>query len=275
MPTKEKNKIIKTGYFFELDKNGFIVNPSSLDKIDEDWMTPINDAVKEILKYFDFFVRYIYVRGSVARGTAVKNTSNLNIIAVITVNTPEDVITDSGVFLLETKKKILQNNSFIKDLRINIYKTKNIFDNIEGCWHMFNDAICVYKNSQFDIISPKVKINEYLITYLYHLENYLLVFDDICNSKSDEKQICDLCIAFMKIVIRSAFELTIIPEGKYCKDLYLCCKTFIKYYPEKEEEIMEVLNLAINPTSDIEEIKRIRNNICSFILEEYKKNKIL
>jgi hypothetical protein len=55
--------------------------------------------------------------------------------------------------------------------------------------------------------------------------------------------------------------------------LYLCYKDFSEYYPEKQELMLEVLQYALNPTSDKNKIIEIRNAFVPWLVAEVSKYK--
>ena len=78
-----KDEIFDVGCFFSSDENGFLINPSSKNKIQDDWVPVINEILVSFRKNYSAYIESIYLRGSVARGTAVKNRSNINVVVII------------------------------------------------------------------------------------------------------------------------------------------------------------------------------------------------
>ena len=56
-----------------------------------------------------------------------------------------------------------------------------------------------------------------------------------------------------------------------CFGFFICYEAFSLYYPDKEKEMREVLDLAINPTKDKEEIRRIVFSIGFWLEKEVDK----
>lgn len=75
----------------------------------------------------------------------------------------------------------------------------------------------------------------------------------------------------MKGLIRVGMELVIERSGKYTRDLYPCYEAFSEYYPDREADMREALYYALNPTSDMQVLKRIADTLGQFLLEETKK----
>jgi hypothetical protein len=67
------------GSYFETDEEGFLISPASIEKIQEEWKPVIDDVVKAYQEAYGDKLRAVYVRGSVAKGEAIENVSDLNI----------------------------------------------------------------------------------------------------------------------------------------------------------------------------------------------------
>ena len=64
MKSQPKNKIeIKPmGSYFEVDEDGFLKNPASLDKVQEKWRPVLDDVVVVYKKHFGDKLINVYVR---------------------------------------------------------------------------------------------------------------------------------------------------------------------------------------------------------------------
>ena len=67
---------------YGLDPNGFIVSDVSRDKIDDAYMTCIQESVERLKRLFHQQLHSVYVYGSVARGEAIVKKSDLDLIAM-------------------------------------------------------------------------------------------------------------------------------------------------------------------------------------------------
>ena len=72
-------------------------------------------------------------------------------------------------------------------------------------------------------------------------------------------------------MLRTGFELVMERANKYTRDLYPCYKAFADYYPEKESQMKEILHYALNPTDDMEKIRKLRGDFFPWLVEEVKK----
>lgn len=78
------------------------------------------------------------------------------------------------------------------------------------------------------------------------------------------------CTWIMKRIVRTGCELVMERSQKYTRDLYPCYELFAEYYPEKSDDMYRVLELAINPTKDKQEIIDALENFGDWIAQEVK-----
>lgn len=85
----------------------------------------------------------------------------------------------------------------------------------------------------------------------------------------------------MKILVRAGLALVIVEENLYTRDLYPAYTLFAKYFPEKEHEMRQALQYAIDPTDNPEEIVEFLNKFGSWMiiqaekwLQTYNPNKV-
>jgi len=262
-----KDEIFDVGCFFSSDENGFLINPSSKNKIQDDWVPVINEILVSFRKNYSAYIESIYLRGSVARGTAVKNRSNINVVVIIDENCAEFIENDKKI--LKIKDDILNKFDFVLDIDLLFVPLTSINEDL---WSLFIDAFPIYSIKDYHLPIINKKIDSGLLMHLYKLEVYGKILNDCELEKLEKKEICKICKCLMKILIRSGMNLTLSRELKYSKDLYPCFSVFCKYYPQKKEEMEMVFNLFIDPIDDPIKIKEINNSFGAWILEEFKNN---
>lgn len=262
-----KDEIFDIGCFFDLDENGFLINPSSKDKVQDEWLPVIIELLGSFKKNHSAYIDSIYLRGSVARGTAVKNKSNINLVVVIDENCEEFIKNDKKI--LKMQDEILNKFDFVLDIDLIFVPLSCVNDDL---WSLFIDSIPIYSVKEYHLPIINKKIDSRLLMHLNKLEVYGKILNDCNFEKLEKKEICKICKCLMKILICSGMNLTLSRELKYSKDLYPCFSVFCKYYPKKREEMEMVFNLFIDPTYDPIKIKEINNGFGAWILEEFKNN---
>ena len=115
-----KIEIKPMGSYFELDSDGYIMNPASIEKIQSKWYPAIDDVIEVYKKVCGDKLINIYVRGSVAKGQAVEGISDLDTYAFIEGPLTSDPNEYKAIFnsyqeTIEKYKEELESN-WIKDL---------------------------------------------------------------------------------------------------------------------------------------------------------------
>jgi hypothetical protein len=75
----------------------------------------------------------------------------------------------------------------------------------------------------------------------------------------------------MKQIVRTGFEIVMLQEKKYTRDLYLCYFIFSKYFPDYEITMKSALSLAIQPSCDKNLITNSAVKLIELINENAKK----
>jgi hypothetical protein len=113
-PPENKIQIKPTGSYFEVDENGYLKNPASLDKVQEKWRPVLEDVVEVYKKHFGDKLINVYVRGSVPKGQAVEDISDLDSFAYVDL---EDDEIESG-WQSEARKWLKEKYPFVEDFEI-------------------------------------------------------------------------------------------------------------------------------------------------------------
>lgn len=276
------NEILEIGQVLEPDDAGFIVNPSSIDKIVDPWRQVV-EAVKEgYINNLGDNAHSIYIRGSVARGQARERVSDIDSLAVAHEVTP-DLAWASGL-----KKDLAERFPFCAGVEIVCLPYDELLradDDINASWRMMlkTQCVCVFGEDLAarlpayrlgadmvvhadDIRRPIERLSDDLralafIGKLPFSARFFKPLSDGC------RPIVRLgCAEIMKRIIRAGFEIVMEKEGVYTRDLYPCYKIFSKHFPEKERSMRTALELAINPSSDLQEVSRFLDDFGPWII---------
>lgn len=260
---KEKIEIKPMGSYFEVDKEGYIVNPTSVEKIQGEWKALVNDIVEVYKKTYGESLKQVYIRGSVAKGEAVKGVSDIDTFAY--VDLPEDYLKEHNTNR-EMRKEVTEKYTFIDDIEMEACPLSEIKDD----YILLNQSVCVY-GEPLEI--PKMKPGKEMVLHAKGFHNRFKWFEKFLAKEDESKEeVMNGCVWLMKGILRVGFELTMERSKKYTRDLYKCYESFSEYYPEKESEMREVLDLALNPTTDKQKIKNIMDNLGVWILSEIPKH---
>ena len=129
-------------------------------------------------------------------------------------------------------------------------------------WTTKGDWKCINTTEDLNEAIPPFLPDKKMILNLTWLEEDL---NDFLQKEKITKQDCQ---EITKILIRSGFELVMEKEQKFTTDLYLCYHVFSKYFPEKEQEMREILHLYLNPLEDEIYVKKIVNTLGKWVIEK-------
>jgi hypothetical protein len=262
--TKKHNEvpIRNIGSYFELDAEGFVINPTSLDKIQEDWKPALGEVVESYKKVYGDALTTVYIRGSVAKGTAIKYISDIDSFAYAT-------LTDEEISLEWTdaaEKEIIEKYPFIQGVELSVDPVTAInADQI-----LLAQSICIY-GQDISINIPKLKPGREMITNLFKLNTTFEWFRNKLELiGGNEEELKRACVWLSKTLLRAGFELTVGRSHRYTRDLYPCFETFAEYYPEREGEMKKVLYLALNPITDKNVFLTLMDGLGRWIMKEAK-----
>lgn len=268
MKKEEKAKEIpirEIGKFFDVDIDGYLINPASKDKIAIEWQPVVEDIVEAYKLHYGSSLHSVYIRGSVAKGDAVLGISDIDTFGY-TSQEKKEIKTD---WMDSFEKEMLTKYPFVQGVELSI-------DPLEDA---HNDRILILQSAcvfgeDLNEKMPKIKVGKETLGHIYSFPKNLTWFDEWTTKPQETKEIKNTCTWLMKRFLRTGLELTMERAGLYTRDLYPSYKVFAEYYPEKEAEMKEVLYLALNPTDNLDTIKRIRNDFGVWLTEQtsaYKK----
>jgi len=261
-------KIEKIGGYLGIDRDGFIVGEASAAKFQEKWKPAIEEVIAAYLENFGDKLVSVYVRGSVARGAAIDEISDLDTRAIVSI--PKEQI--DVKWGKEFNKEITKKYPFIKGVQISASTPEQAVNRKMGLHVILKtQAVCVYGKDITESI-PGIKPNQEAAQHFRNIQNELqTTIDFLGNGKGTNVQNKDRCSWIMKRVLRTGFELVMEREQKYTRDLYPCYESFTKYYAEKKDSMYKTLELAINPTDEPKIIIPILKDWLYFMPKEIQK----
>lgn len=163
------------------------------------------------------------------------------------------------------RKHIEEKYDFVEDIEMGAFPLSDIPDD----YIILNQSLCVYGEP---ISIPKLKVGKELAIHSPTFHNRFNWFEKFLQKEESEEENKKRCVWLMKGLLRVGFELTMERSQKYTRDLYRCYETFAEYYPEKEAEMRQVLDLALNPTAGKNKMKEIMENLGAWLLAEIPKH---
>lgn len=265
---KEETKEIpirEIGSFFDVDSDGYLINPASKDKITAEWQPVVKDIIEAYKLHYGDLLHSVYIRGSVGKGDAVSGISDIDTFAY-TNQKKNEIKTD---WMDSFEKEMLAKYPFVQGVELSVDPTEDALnDRI-----LILQSACVF-GEDLNEKMPKIKVGKETLGHVYSFAKNLTWFDEWATKPQEAEEIKKSCTWLMKRFLRTGLELTMERAGLYTRDLYPSYKIFAEYYPEKEVQMKEVLYLALNPTDNLDTIKRIRDDFGVWLTEQtsvYKK----
>jgi predicted nucleotidyltransferase len=234
---------------YGLDPNRFIVSDVSRDKIDDVYMTCIQESVECLKRLFHQQLHSVYVYGSVARGEAIVKKSDLDLIAMFETKL-------SSVQLSELKQlagELSQNyRSLVRDVGIAVADYDYTVDPTNYYENAFLKelCVCVYGEDMGERFGPYKLTSEIAIRFngdIYEALNRTLKRLETASSEEDFKTITQ---AFARKLIRTYYSMVMVRSQIWTTRLYEQSEVFIHYFPEKESIIRTLLDWIDEPSTN-------------------------
>lgn len=262
--------IKEIGRFCEEDTEGFILNDASMENIQPVFLRVIDEVVKEYRLHLKEELHSIYIRGSVPRGLGIEGVSDLDTIAV-TNKCMQELDVD---WVEKTEGDMDYRFPQINGVEFSFYYIEDILQTETFAMIPFmikTHSVCVHGE---DI---KGQLPNYKADITLENEHLVNIGDQIRRAKEDLdgnedlEDIEDSCVWIMKIIVRAGLALVIEEEQVYTRDLYPAFQLFSRHYPEKESDMKQALEYALNPVDDPDELLSFLNEMGEWMIHESEK----
>ena len=267
------NKILEIGEILETNDAGFIVNHTGIEKIIDPWK-PVVEAVREgYLSHLGDNLHSVYIRGSIARGLGREFVSDVDSIAVV----KEEKVSEL-TWAQRLSKELTGRFPFCTGVEIVCLAYDDLInadDEYNASWRMMlkTQCVCIFGDDLARQL-PDYRLGAEAVVHANDIRRPIeRLADDIRalrliarlpfptrllkSLRGGYGPVVSLgCAEIMKRILRTGFELVMEEERVYTRDLYPCYRIFSKHFPDKEESMRRALELAVNPTSDPEEVLR-------------------
>ncbi len=259
-------KIENIGVVLKTNNSGYLESKAHKDKIPNQWKPVLDDVVKVYVKHLGDSIHSIYVRGSIANGTAINSLSDVDTIAVLNSEIPQDKL-----WVKDENSNLKLKYDFITRVEFVFVEFSKIIDSNEEIKKQFilkTQSVCVFGDDLIPSLPDFKPTKEITCVMGHDFSTQLEKTRVLIESLEDEKRLERECKYLMKDLIRTGFSLVIEKEQAYTRDLYPAYELFAKHFPEKEKQMFEALNLALNPTSDKEILLKITGQLGTWIATE-------
>lgn len=257
-------KVREIGGYLSTDADGYLINDLHASDIQLNWKPPLDEIL-------DFYIgklenlHSVYVRGSVAKGCAIDFVSDIDTLAIVE---SEDPI--FGRYVPRFLRQFARPYPNVKGVELAVHTIDEFRNNRTLQILIRTQCICLHGQDLATEV-PKLKPGPDTIQHLPILRHEIkdcLAFLRNARSGNEIKRKCGW---IMKRVLRGGYELVMERSRSYTRDLHPCFQGFSDYYPEKRDEMYQVLCLAIEPTEDCERAAWKLRQIGLFVADEYER----
>ncbi|OOP67733.1 nucleotidyltransferase domain-containing protein [Heyndrickxia oleronia] len=237
---------------YGLDPNGFIVSDVSRDKIDDAYITCIQESVERLKRLFHQQLHSVYVYGSVARGEAIVKKSDLDLIAMFETKLISVQLSE----LKQLAGELSQNyRSLVRDVGIAVADYDYTVDPTNYYENAFLKelCVCVYGEDMGEKFGPYKLTSEIAIRFngdIYEALNRALKKLGT-SSKEDFRTITQ---AFARKLIRTYYSMVMVRSQIWTTRLHEQSEVFIHHFPKKESIIRTLLNWIDEPPTNQEAV---------------------
>lgn len=258
------------GGFLAEDAAGWLINPATGRTLQEEWRPAVQRVAstcrQEAGTGFDSF----YVRGSVACGTAVKGSSDLDILLLL-----DD---DAGERRPEWQhllaERVLTESPFITDLEVVVLGRGALRAAVvdperagpvmaQWCFLLALGSRCL----EGENILPELgrfRVGPEIAYVIRSLPPSLRVFEArLAHARAESpshevnEDLRVLCTWTCKKLLRAGAEIAMLTDPRFTRDLGPCAQQLGKRFPELADTAQQLLEWAIDPPYDLSGLERV------------------
>lgn len=243
---------------FSTDRDGFIHNICAIDKIETPWTEAVSDIVAAY-RANDRHLRSVYIRGSVALGTAIPHLSDIDSFGVTQSSAAPDVS-----WIGREEAAICAAHTAVAAVEFHLISHEELLKNRRASLFAKTQSVCVFGHDDAQYISPfRLGIEAFSHALTFSRERKL-VLQWIADS-TNANDVTGLSRSIMKRFLRAAFEISMEEEGYYSRELYLCCSVACKKWPEHSDDFSKALSISIYGSSDKDEVTALLSGVGNWL----------
>ena len=230
-------KIHPIGGYFPKDNDGFVVNPAKWENVSAKFQQLIYKLIENIPASEKEQLHSIYLRGSLPRIIDEKFIADIDLFALSAKKNMRWSYEKWALDLIHRVKK--ENDLKIKIEFASTSVDKDLKENYAQLAAIIKtQSVCIY-GTDFSTNLPSYKPSKSLCL------NYKWLAEDLKNALGENADLSTKkdCL---KTLIRTGFEIVMERENEYTSDLYWCCQSFGKWYPNLKNQMMKALEMYLN-----------------------------
>jgi hypothetical protein len=220
------------------DSRGFLVNSCSVEAIESTWWPTVEATVGEYRQRYSDLLS-VYIRGSVASGTASSGFSDVDAVAVLE--------SEHGIdrhWCATAERRVLAKQQCASEITFSITSRESVVNDRKTGFFLKTHAVLVFGEDVAQRIEP-YRIDHDAVTHLFNLRQDWATCERVC--AKGEPDVSNVVLKRMvKRIVRSGFELVAEREQKYTRDLGLCSDIFAKYYPPRAQDMAKIASLLVD-----------------------------
>jgi len=268
--TAEKTEIRNIGTVLKVDSEGNLISQSSARNIKKPWADAVQSLVNGYQDHLADDLHSFYVRGSVSRGTPIEGVSDIDALVLVHGKVSELEMDWKSGLVKKLKDKYPFCNGF--DVVEKSYEEVRDGKHPVTSFNIKTQSACVYGEDFSEYLSPMKPGRESILVAWWfnqkHLDKKRVLIKQAVPGKINIRNECKW---LTKHILRLGFELVMERDQTYTRDLYPSYEIFSKYYPEKQKEMRQVLELAVNFSDDREKVLEILNGVGQWVVGEAEK----
>lgn len=258
----EREGIRPLGRLFKIDEQGYIVNDAKYELITPKWLDATQSVIEKLLtSEYAPQIKSVYMRGSVVRGLAVDNISDLDFIAFVDKSAPQDIF--SRDFKNVLRQDTLEKFPFVEGVELSeVVYTDFIHGKMSRGTRIVlgTQSIHIAGEDLKAFIQP-VLVGEKAIMHLWNLEDFYQKYLGFPSTPAN-------LTWYLKRVVRAGHELVFAERKSYTRDLYWCGAEFLELYPQQAERVKKMLLLSIKPELFTQSDSELITDFTEFLLKE-------
>ena len=264
-------EILKDGHVLPVDARGHLVNECSASKIAEAWRPAIEDLRQAHIDNLGSNLHSLYLRGSIPAGRARTGVSDLDSFAVVHEASSEE----ASRWIKDYAADFRSRFPFCPYVEIRLLPLQPFLQSqAYQSWRFTLKvlSLCIHGED----LSPQLpKFRPTRSNGFFFFGN---IFDVLTEASSrlhqatTPEQTQKICVWAMKKILRTGFSLIMEREQVFTRDLYPSYELFSKHYPNREPEMRQALEWAVNPSSDQALISKYLGDFGGWLGNEARKS---
>ncbi|MCG5239318.1 hypothetical protein [Azospirillum doebereinerae] len=239
----EHRDIRPLGRFFDQTSDGRVINPASRDRLVPPWNGVLDELCAVYERELGPRLHSVYLRGSVAFGTAIPGFSDLDSFCLVHPEPGERVVWRALPWSGDTVRRRLGFPCEVEFAMVTLHDDMARANPVLSMM-IKTQSLCL-RGPDISPALPDCRPGPGMLMDAELLDRDLAAFlaDVRIGAALPPGRIQSL----MKRILRSGFELVMEREGRYTTSLYLQYRCFSQRYPDRDGDMRQVLDGFLNP----------------------------